>query len=149
MKQPQQEAERVFNIGYQGRSISDFCQVLAEAGVRVLVDVRAVAWSQRPQYRKGYLQGALREHGVEYVHCKLAGNPFRPKAGTPVDLERCEAMYQGHLREHPEVVDAVEEIVTSNLAALFCYEAARGQCHRGVLLSALVRRRANLVIVDL
>lgn len=141
--------EKIFNIGYQGRSIADFCETLVAAGVQVLVDVRGNAWSQRPQYRKGYLQGALQEHGIEYVHCKTAGNPFRPKAGDPLDWRKCEAMYRRHLREHPEVVDAVENLVRSQAAALLCYEAARDQCHRGVLLDALRKRESGLVVVDL
>jgi uncharacterized protein (DUF488 family) len=140
---------RVFNIGYQGRSIADFCEDLVAAGVRVLIDVRANAWSQRPQYRKGYLQGALQEHGIEYVHCKAAGNPFRPKVGEPLDWRTCKTMYRRHLREHPEVVEAVESLVREPTAALFCYEAARDQCHRGVLLDALKKRQTDLVIVDL
>ncbi|WP_434041318.1 MULTISPECIES: DUF488 family protein [Sorangium] len=141
--------KKIYNIGYQGRSIESFCEALVHAKVRVLVDVRAAAWSHRPQYRKTALAGALRNHRIEYVHCKAAGNPFRPKLGIDQDWGTCERLYTKHVEAHPEVIGDLEEIILVQPAALFCYEAHRSECHRGVILSKLTERRPELVIVDL
>lgn len=141
--------KKIYNIGYQGRSIESFCQTLAAAGVSTLVDVRAAAWSQRPQYRKTALANALSVHGIEYIHCKIAGNPFRPRAGSDQTWQTCERLYSQHLDGRPEIVDALEELVLARPAALLCYEAQRSDCHRGVLLSRLIGRRPKVSVVDL
>lgn len=137
------------SVGYQGKSIDAFCALLVSANIRTLVDVRARAWSQRPVYRKGALTAALAKHGIDYVHCRNAGNPFRPKPGEKIDFAACEALYSKHLDEHPEVIDELEPLVSNGNVALFCYEAERSCCHRGVLLRALKQRHRGLVVTDL
>lgn len=137
--------KKVFNVGYQGRSVDDLCATLRAAGVEVLVDVRAIAWSQRPQYRKTALSEALRASGIEYVHCKVAGNPYR-KAD---DWQACRDLYTQHLLEHPDVLTAVEEAVSTRVAALFCYEAERDSCHRGVIIELFERDRPGFSFIDL
>jgi len=140
---------KVFNIGYQGRSLPDFCAALVSAGVQTLVDVRAVEWSQRPPFRKGALCDSLATCRIRYVHRKDAGNPFRPKAGDRRDWKACDRRYRAHLAQHPEVVESLAEVVRQSSAALLCYEAGRDECHRGILLDALKKPERSLEIVDL
>lgn len=139
----------VYSIGYEKRSIDDFCQSLSAAGVQQLVDVRAAAWSHRPEYRKTALGKALAEHGVDYVHCKAAGNPYRPRKGRPIEPEECEALYAQHLEEHPEIVDEVARLIGQKTTALFCYEGHSSRCHRGVLLRVLSAQQADFAFEDL
>ncbi|MGE3527895.1 MAG: DUF488 family protein [Methyloceanibacter sp.] len=127
----------VFSIGYQGKSIVALCAALTEASVELLVDVRERAWSNRPEYRKTALAVALRECGIRYVHCRLAGNPSRPKGGEKSTPQQCEAAYRNHLNRYPDVVDLVHSEVEHTRAALFCYEKNTNECHRGVLLEQL------------
>jgi uncharacterized protein (DUF488 family) len=131
---------RCASIGYQGRSLTGMCELLAENGITVVIDVRERAWSQRPDFRKGRLQAGLADFGIEYVHCREAGNPFRPKIGEPAPLERCEALYREHLNAHPEVLGTLEELMRREETALLCYEASRDSCHRGVLFESLAER---------
>lgn len=114
-----------------------------------VVDVRAVAWSQRPQYRKTAFAEALSNRGIEYVHCKVAGNPFRSMAGQAGTFKDCEASYTRHLAEHPEIVEAVVSLLRGVVAVLLCYERDRLQCHRGVLLKAITERSSIWRVVDL
>lgn len=139
----------LYSIGYQGRSLDAFCGTLADAGVQVLVDVRAAAWSHRPQYRKTYLGNALRERNIEYVHCKIAGNPFRQLSKEAQGWQKCEIAYQDHVRRNPDILTAVASLTHGRVCALFCYEAAREQCHRGVILAAMRRQDRTIKIVDL
>jgi len=141
---------KVYNIGYQQRKISAFCETLRLAGVETLVDVRERAWSNRPEFRKQALRSALQDVGIEYVHLKAAGNPFRPKNGIPEDIEACKRAYSGHLEQHLEVVDEAFELAQSSRAAFFCYEADRCGCHRDVLLKKLSQGKSSMIeIVDL
>ena len=140
---------RIFSIGYQRRSLGAFCDTLAAAQVQVLVDVRAAAWSQRPEFRKTAMKNALAERGIEYVHCKAAGNPFRPRHGEALDWAACGAKYAGHLDAHPEVLEELLPLIVGRSAALFCYEGHRNECHRGILLSSLEKKQLKVEIVDL
>ncbi len=139
----------VVSIGYQGKSVVGIVDALVSARVHTLLDVRAAAWSQRPQFRKTALADALKAAGIDYVHCKAAGNPFRPKQGESRDFRTCERLYSRHLEENPDIVDALALLVTDQPSALFCYEAHRAECHRGILLDHLTARRPELAVKDL
>lgn len=137
-----------FNIGYERRDPEEMAALLAERGVKVLIDVRDRAWSMRPAYRKTRLKQTLEAHGVAYLHCKAAGNPHRPKRGEPRAIEACAAKYRQHLMENPEVLERVAELLRAEPSALFCYEKMRHQCHRGVLLEELATR-FDVEVIDL
>lgn len=142
-------AKRLFTIGYQGRSLLALCQALQTAGVTRLVDVRARAWSNRPEFRKTVLRDSLGAFGIEYIHCKDAGNPFRPKPGEVMSWKQCRALYRAHLKANPEVVRLVGDMLKDNRTALFCYEALRTECHRGELVRQLERSLVVDKVVDL
>ena len=137
------------NIGYQGKTLSQLCDTLVANGVQTLVDVRANAWSQRPEFRKTCLQSALAQRSIEYIHCKLAGNPHRPTRGGPIDPALCFALYREHLDKNPEILETLRTIILGQISALLCYEARREDCHRGVLLTRLLDQSRNLRVVDL
>ena len=46
------ERIEVATVGYQGATVHSFLQALREAGIELLVDVRAVASSRRPGFAK-------------------------------------------------------------------------------------------------
>ena len=139
----------IYSIGYEKKSIAEFCTLLQAASVGRLLDVRAAAWSQRPQFRREALRAALGEHGIEYVHCKAAGNPFRPKPGQEVEFGACREQFARHVAENPRIIEDLVPHVTSKPSALFCYESTRLRCHRGVLLDALTERIPQARVVDL
>ena len=141
--------EECGSVGYQGRSIGEFCEVLSDHGVEVLIDVRARAWSHRPEFRKTALREALQNGGIRYIHLKCAGNPFRPRKGEMRDRESCAVLFRQHLSEHPEIINRLDEAAQNRRVVLFCYEADTADCHRGVLLDALSEEYDGFASVDL
>lgn len=139
----------VFSIGYERKSISSLCALLQSSGIRRVVDVREAAWSQRPEFRREALRTALSRHNIGYVHCKQAGNPYRPRRGELMDLNQCRADFALHISRTPSVVVELERLTAEAPSALFCYEATRDRCHRGVLLDAMQARNPNLTVTDL
>jgi len=133
---------QLFTIGYAGKTLADFLAQLGAAGVTRVVDVRALPLSRKKGFSKAALAEALAAAGIEYVHVRAAGNPFRE---IKDDTERCLALYAGHLDAHPEVIAEVEEAVTGCNAALLCYEAAAAECHRSVLARRMVVARPRRV----
>lgn len=138
-----------FNIGYQEKSLSGLCKILSENAVEILIDVRERAWSQRPEFRKERLQISLASYGIEYYHCKIAGNPFRPRDGKSLNFKDCAEKYGKHLKQAPEVIDVLEKVIKNKRTALFCYEKERSFCHRDILLTAILKRIPKIEVVDL
>lgn len=118
-----------FTIGYEGCTVADFIGKLLKAG-----DVRALALSRRKGFSKTALGEALATKEIEYVRLPEAGNRCRNMKN---EIEKCLALYAGHLDRHPAVVDAVEALLDGRNAALLCVEGAADRCHRSVLLERL------------
>jgi uncharacterized protein (DUF488 family) len=136
----------VFTIGYERRTVSELIEMLQAAGVDRLIDVRALPLSRRKGFSKTPLREALAEVGIDYVHLRSAGNPFRDQRDDP---ERCLALYAAHVRRSPEIVDDVLAAAKGHRAALFCLERDASTCHRSVLAAQLVRARTRVRVHDL
>ena len=131
---------RIFTIGYESTTVPEFLSALQEAGVKRVIDVRAVPNSRRPGFSKTPLSNALREVGIDYVHLRALGTPAdgraAARAGRHEELER---IYAGQL-ELPEaiaqgaqMVDLAQELPS----AVLCYERDPMGCHRTLLLDAV------------
>ena len=77
-------AERieVATVGYQGATVHSFLQALREAGIELLVDVRAVASSRRPGFAKSALAANLHGAGIDYLHLRDLGTPAPGRAAA-------------------------------------------------------------------
>lgn len=135
-----QEAD-FFTVGYTGRSIEEFLDILANAGVRTLADVRQFAVSMyKPDFSKANLKRHLEERGIGYIHFPELGVPrdIRAKAidtGTRDVIwawydEHVVAPYVGHNLHR--FLNEVEHPV-----AMMCTEIAPQECHRHRLFLAL------------
>jgi uncharacterized protein (DUF488 family) len=130
---------RIFTIGYEGATVVEFVQALIEAGVKRVIDVRAVPNSRRPGFSKTPLRNALVEAEIDYVHLRALGTPAdgraAARAGRHDDLVR---IYAGQL-ELPEAIAQeaqMLDLAAEKPSALLCYERDPGGCHRTLLLSA-------------
>src|SRR5665811_2084876 len=68
------KAKKLFTIGYE-QSAKSVLDELEQAGVKLLVDVRAVAASRRPGFSKNQLATGLDERGISYLHLRGLGTP--------------------------------------------------------------------------
>ena len=82
----------VFTVGYEGRTPDELIELLARKGVRRVVHVRALPLSRRRGFSKTPLREALGAHGIDYVHLRDAGNPYRDLRADP---KRCLRLYAG------------------------------------------------------
>ena len=79
------KTKRLFTIGYEQTPSKAVLDELESAGVKLLVDVRAVASSRRPGFSKNQLAAGLDERGISYLHLKGLGTPktaARPHAAA-------------------------------------------------------------------
>lgn len=128
---------RIFTIGYEATTMPEFVAALTRAGVRQVLDVRALPLSRRPGFSKTPLRGALAEAGIGYVHLRALGTPAAgreaARKGRQAELER---IYSGQL-ELPEAIAQgaqMVELATETPSALLCFEREPAGCHRLLLL---------------
>ena len=140
---------RIFTIGYEGTTVPELIAALQAAGVRRVIDVRALPLSRRPGFSKTSLSGALGEAGIDYVHLKALGTPSAgrtaARAGRHADMAR---IYAGQLELPEAMVQAAQmlELATEKPSAILCMEREPKECHRTLLLKAVA---ADADIVDL
>ena len=131
---------RIFTIGYEGTTVGEFMKALTDAGVKRVIDVRAVPNSRRPGFSKTPLRSALAEEDIDYVHLRALGTPAdgrsAARTGRHEDLIR---IYAGQL-ELPEAIAEGAQMVDlagEKPSAVLCYERDPAGCHRTLLLSAV------------
>ena len=130
-------------IGYQDATQAQVIAQLAEAGIAVLVDVRAVASSRRAGFSKTVLRESLAEAGIGYRHLRALGTP---KAGRDAARAgRTDEMRSIYARQlaTPEAVDelaALEALARERPVAILCFCAGAPGCHRRVIAERLATR---------
>ncbi len=133
----------LFTIGYEGKTQAEFLDELEAAGVRLVLDVRAVAASRRPGFSKTALAGGLRERGIDYLHLRALGTPADGRqAARAGRIAEMRAIYAGQL-ETPEAALAMEQALSEAAArpsALLCYESGAPECHRSMLAQRMMER---------
>ena len=142
-------ALRIFTIGYEGVTQAEFLAALNGAGVRRVIDVRALPLSRRPGFSKTPLRTALAEVGIDYVHLKALGTPpagrEAARKGRQDELAR---IYAGQL-ELPEAIIAgaqLLDLAAERPSALLCFEREPSGCHRSLLLKAVA---SEAEVIDL
>ncbi len=140
---------KIFTIGYEAATMSDFLAALTRAGVTRVIDVRALPLSRRPGFSKTSLAASLAAADIDYVHLKALGTP---KAGRDAakkgDVATLESVY-AHQLELPEAqVQAARmlALAAEQPSALLCYERDPRHCHRTLLLEA---EAEGVEVVDL
>jgi uncharacterized protein (DUF488 family) len=141
----------VYTIGYGGRAIGDFLELLRQRGVTLLVDTRSLPYSRfRPDYRKKTLQEQLEAVGIAYrwMGEALGGKKVDPACMVDgkIDLERLSA-----LPAFREAMDTVVALARDNseaggALALMCAEQRPEACHRSWMLAPQLEARTVEVL---
>lgn len=133
----------LFTIGYEGKTVDEFLEELVSADAKLVIDVRAVAASRRPGFSKTALAAALKERGIDYLHLRALGTP---KAGREAArkgrIAEMREIYEDQL-ETPEAELAFEQMLAAAVerpAALLCFEADAGHCHRAMVAERMLNR---------
>ncbi len=120
--------------------MADFLAALSKAGVKRVIDVRALPLSRRPGFSKTSLAASLFEAGIGYVHLKALGTPKPGRdAAKKGDVATLEAVYAEQLELPEAQVQAAQmlELAAEMPSALLCFERDPCHCHRTLLLQAV------------
>ncbi|WP_082584863.1 DUF488 family protein [Caulobacter sp. Root655] len=127
---------QIVTIGYEGATPEAFDRALLQAGVQMVVDVRAMAISRRKGFAKTALRSRLASLGIDYLHLKGLGDP-KPgrEAARAGDFVLFQRIFGAHMRTSEALADLaiLKDLVTRQTVALVCYEANATECHRTVV----------------
>ena len=140
---------RIFTIGYEKATQAEFIAALEKAGVKRIIDVRAVPLSRRPGFSKNILAASLAEHGIDYVLLKELGTPPEGReAARKGKHDVLERAYAGQLEQPEAMVQAAQmlDLAAEKPSALLCFERDPAGCHRTLLLRSVA---PDAEVVDL
>jgi uncharacterized protein (DUF488 family) len=144
--------KRLFTIGYEQTPAKAVLDELEQSGVKLLVDVRAVASSRRPGFSKTQLAAGLDERGISYLHLRGLGTPKEGRlAARSGKFDVLQKIYSAHLKtpQAREEMDELSALVKkSGPICILCYERDHQHCHRH-WIAEIIEEREGVTIKNL
>lgn len=135
---------QIFTIGHGTRTLVELVEVLKDADIDVLVDVRRFPGSRRhPHFARDSLAETLPEAGIDYSwQGEAMGGRRNPVSDTPNVAWRVKAFrgYADHMHseEFQNALRELEDRAATHRQALMCAETLWWRCHRRLISDALV-----------
>ena len=135
----------LWTIGHSTRPWEAFVDLLQEASIACVVDVRRFAGSRRnPQFSPETMDPALRGAGIDYWPVPAFGGRRTPRPDSPNGAWRVAAFrgYADHMAS-AEFVHARERLMQrarDERCAVMCAEAVWWRCHRRLIADDFTAR---------
>jgi uncharacterized protein (DUF488 family) len=146
------KTKKLFTIGYEQTPAKAVLDELERTGVKLLVDVRAVAASRRPGFSKNQLAAGLQERGISYLHLRGLGTPKDGRdAARGGKFDALHKIYAKHLKtpQAREELDELSSLVKkSGPVCILCYERDHLHCHRQ-WIAEIIEERDGVKIENL
>ena len=134
----------LYTIGYEGRLLEEYLNILLIRGVRTLCDVRKNAYSQKYGFSKAQLQPACEGVGIKYIHIPELGieSDQRHALNTQADYDMLFENYRNTVlaRSDSQLDRIIDLINTDKRVALTCFEKNVEQCHRTQVARAIMSK---------
>ena len=133
----------LYTIGYEGVTVDALMRRLVDAGVKTLIDVRAVPLSRKPGFSKNRLAAHLAEHGIAYAGLKGLGTPAAGRdAARKGRVGEMRAIFSRYMETEPAQADLEKalQIAGAAPACLLCFEHQANCCHRLVVAEIMAEK---------
>ena len=128
-------------IGYEGKSIEAYLNLLLQDGISLLCDVRRNPISRKFGFSKRVLASGCSRVGIRYEHIPQLGidSSKRQNLGSQDDYNKLLSSYLSEQlpKRKTELSLISSWIESGERVALTCYEADVRQCHRGCIASII------------
>jgi uncharacterized protein (DUF488 family) len=130
-----------FTIGHSNRDLGAFMELLGEAQIGLVADIRTVPKSRaNPQFNKDTLPGALAANGISYEHMAALGGLRGKAKTTPPDTNSFWSNASFHNYADYALTPAFAEGLAhlrergrQSRCAIMCSEAVWWRCHRRIV----------------
>jgi uncharacterized protein (DUF488 family) len=150
---PKTETEGIFTIGYEGKSLESYLNILIQQNVKILCDVRKNPLSRKYGFAKKTLQNACESVNIKYIHLPELGivSEKRKNLNTQIDYDNLFVDYEKEIipNQQKEIKLIHSLIKTYGRVALTCYEALPKQCHRTRVANAVHSLDLKIPIIHL
>lgn len=141
----------VYTIGYEGKTLDEFINILKRHSIKGLVDVRELAFSRKNGFSKSTLSNALKENGIVYRHYPELGSPkaLRYKLWDDRNYEEFFKKYSEWLSspESKTYLEDLEGLAHIRSTVMMCFEKNVEKCHRSIIKKRLIQD--GFKVVDL
>lgn len=131
---------RLVTVGHGTLPQEGFVDLVHEAGIAEIVDVRSFPGSRRhPQFGRQEMQVWLPRDGVDYLWLRSLGGRRKPVPDSPnVSLRHPSFRAYADYMQSREFVDGIDELLARGDArAVMCAESVWWRCHRRLIADYL------------
>lgn len=134
-----EKTEGINTIGYEGKDIDTFLNVLIQNKINMIIDVRNNPFSMNFCFIKDKLNKYLSKAEIEYKHIPELGieSSKRQNLKTSKDYKDLFKEFKKELPKKEEQLRCVGELSKNNKIALMCFEREPEFCHRHVVSDTL------------
>lgn len=142
-QKPKKATHGFFTIGYEGKDIDQFLNILISNKIDLLIDVRRNPFSMNFSYIKDTLRKKLKSVDIDYLHIPELGieGEERKNLKTNSDYETLFAKYRKALPIKEVYINRIIELGTARRIALLCYEADCDYCHRREVAKVIMGKK--------
>jgi uncharacterized protein (DUF488 family) len=139
-------ARPFFTIGHSTRPIAEFLELITDAEIGLVVDVRTVPRSRtNPQYNSQTLAETLSAAQIDYVHMAALGGLRGRKRDVPADVNAFWKNQSFHNYADYAMSPAfraglaeLREMGRATQCAIMCAETVWWRCHRRIIADYLI-----------
>jgi uncharacterized protein (DUF488 family) len=139
-------------IGYEGRTLESYVNVLINAGITLLCDVRRNPLSRKYGFSKSTLAKACDGVGIRYEHLPELGVASERRQGLETQADFDELFAEYEREDLPKLGPALTKIRgwirAGARVALTCYEREPKSCHRHCVARAIERGSKRSVVAQ-
>ena len=146
-----QQSRIIWTIGHGNRTAEEFVQLLRDAGIECLVDVRSYPGSRKyPHFSRASLESALAAQDLKYVWAGEALGGFRkPQPGSRhvglrSDGFRGYADYMESAAFKAGIVALIARVEKKRIA-IMCAERLPWRCHRSLISDYLLTQGVTVM----
>jgi uncharacterized protein (DUF488 family) len=135
-----------FTIGHATRPVGEFTELLTDAEVRLVVDVRTVPRSRtNPQFDRDALAGSLAGFDIDYRHIAALGGLRPRQREIPASVNAYWENQSFHnyadyamSGEFRSALDELRQLGHASRCAIMCAETLWWRCHRRIIADYLL-----------
>jgi uncharacterized protein (DUF488 family) len=137
--------EEILTVGHSNHEEQHFLELVREAGVELIADVRANPRSRYPQFNRSALAGTMKAAGIGYAPLGAdLGGRREPQPGS-VNTAVPDGPFRGYA-DHMATdsfqagLEMLESLARERRTAVMCAEGDWQHCHRRLLADVLTAR---------
>lgn len=141
----------VYTIGYEGKSVDEFLNILINRGIQLIIDVRHNPIARSYGYHKSTIRKLSEKLGIDYLHFQELGvtSEKRQSLKTKEDYRELMKYYKSNiLMRESKSVDQIATVMKVKPSILMCVEKDPSYCHRTPLANEIAKIN-SLPVVNL